>query len=418
MSRLPASLESNPQLRGYANTCYETSVVLLLRLLLAVAAAAMAADLGSSSSEPLMPATHAFLRDSMLQLSIPTRDAAYYIPDGNTVLLVGNTLFRVHRSTLVRDRSAFESMFSLAPDAAAETSITSTEGETDDNPIRLQGDTADEFRALLWALYPSPHELTAALTPNADVARLFALARIAHKYQFSSLSTWALAALHTYYTRPGAFETLPSSPTPNGPNQAPTLADITELAALCEHAELLAATTARWRRQLADGRDVALALTLAERLALRPLLGIAYHAMLLKGREYWDADPHLTRSQRIRLLSGHYALGKLYDELPNNAPPLTHSARCSSQPKCNKAWAMLWRATLELGPQIIAHQRGDVLGKLVLAETFIKALVEKEIPTQGMLDGLPNCRENALQATSQKVREIRESLADYFTDVL
>ena len=27
------------------------------------------------------------------------------------------------------------------------------EGESDDNPIRLQGDTTDEFRALLWALY-------------------------------------------------------------------------------------------------------------------------------------------------------------------------------------------------------------------------------------------------------------------------
>ena len=28
-----------------------------------------------------------------------------------------------------------------------------TEGESDENPIRLQGDTADEFRALLWSLY-------------------------------------------------------------------------------------------------------------------------------------------------------------------------------------------------------------------------------------------------------------------------
>ena len=27
------------------------------------------------------------------------------------------------------------------------------EGESDDNPIHLQGDTADEFRALLWSLY-------------------------------------------------------------------------------------------------------------------------------------------------------------------------------------------------------------------------------------------------------------------------
>ena len=27
------------------------------------------------------------------------------------------------------------------------------EGESDDNPIRLLGDTADEFRSLMWALY-------------------------------------------------------------------------------------------------------------------------------------------------------------------------------------------------------------------------------------------------------------------------
>ena len=36
-----------------------------------------------------------FLRDSMLSLSIPTRDAEYYISDGNTVLLVENILFKV-----------------------------------------------------------------------------------------------------------------------------------------------------------------------------------------------------------------------------------------------------------------------------------------------------------------------------------
>ena len=27
------------------------------------------------------------------------------------------------------------------------------EGESDDNPIRLQRDTAEEFRGLLWVLY-------------------------------------------------------------------------------------------------------------------------------------------------------------------------------------------------------------------------------------------------------------------------
>lgn len=50
-----------------------------------------------------------------LQLSIPTRDAVYYISDGNTVLLVESTLFKVlpitlspfamHCSQQVHDRS-------------------------------------------------------------------------------------------------------------------------------------------------------------------------------------------------------------------------------------------------------------------------------------------------------------------------
>lgn len=108
-----------------------------------------------------------------LSIPIPSRDATYYIPDGNTVLLVESTLFKVrispkipgssysflqvHRSTLTKDTSTFDSMFSLDSDLRSNSSSSSVtigpEGESDDNPIRLQGDTADEFRALLWALY-------------------------------------------------------------------------------------------------------------------------------------------------------------------------------------------------------------------------------------------------------------------------
>ena len=114
----------------------------------------------------------------MLSLSIPTRDADYYISDGNTVLLVENILFKVrppnlnplphsdatnpdlapgnqvHRSTLTKDKSTFDTMFSLPSDSSSDSSMSvGPEGESDDNPIRLQGDTAEEFRALLWALY-------------------------------------------------------------------------------------------------------------------------------------------------------------------------------------------------------------------------------------------------------------------------
>lgn len=56
---------------------------------------------GLHPDSPLMTMSNSFLGDGMLSLSIPgpSRDAVYYIPDGNSVLLVENTLFKV-RPTL------------------------------------------------------------------------------------------------------------------------------------------------------------------------------------------------------------------------------------------------------------------------------------------------------------------------------
>ena len=46
---------------------------------------------------PLMNMSNSFLNEGMLLLSIPgpSRDPTYYIHDGNSVLLVENTLFKV-----------------------------------------------------------------------------------------------------------------------------------------------------------------------------------------------------------------------------------------------------------------------------------------------------------------------------------
>ena len=45
---------------------------------------------------PLMTMSNSFLHDGILLLSMPgpSRDPAYYIHDGNSVLLVENTLFK------------------------------------------------------------------------------------------------------------------------------------------------------------------------------------------------------------------------------------------------------------------------------------------------------------------------------------
>ena len=109
------------------------------------------------------------------------------------------------------------------------------------------------------------------MTAEADCTQLANLVRITHKYQFRNIMTWALSALYHYYSRPGAFDdiltTLPSSnaPTPlttthhppmvtagglpaASSSHPPTLMQLTELAALCERADLLECTLVRWKR--------------------------------------------------------------------------------------------------------------------------------------------------------------------------
>lgn len=256
--------------------------------------------------------------------------------------------------------------------------------------------------------------------------QLVALARITNKYQFRSLETWALGALNTYYSRHGAFEDVPTTHPPvvslphtgtATPPSQPSLVQITELATLCERPDLLDAAVARWKRLIGEGRDLALAIRVGEQFQLRPMLGLAYHAMMLRGKPAWDADVHLTRDQRVRLLCGYYSLGKLVDALPGAPPPLTHSQRCTSQQRCAKAFGNVWKMILDTPAQIIPTlQREDVLGKVMVAESTMRALVKDDIPSQGFLDGMQTCKENALFAVSMRIREIKESLADHFMD--
>lgn len=93
------------------------------------------------------------------------RDEHFYLCDGSCILRVGNILFnvghprifsedhsndnliQVHRSILSRDSSSFATLFTLPQGDSPE------EGTSDERPIVLQGDTPEEFRNFLWALY-------------------------------------------------------------------------------------------------------------------------------------------------------------------------------------------------------------------------------------------------------------------------
>lgn len=77
---------------------------------------------------------------------------------------------------LAKDKSTFDAMFGLEAhtmvvdidDRDDINTRVQMEGETDDNPIHLHGDTVEEFRALLWSLYA----LYVLLTLSMVCARL------------------------------------------------------------------------------------------------------------------------------------------------------------------------------------------------------------------------------------------------------
>lgn len=249
-----------------------------------------------------------------------------------------------------------------------------------------------------------------ALTPEADPLLLLNLSRITHKYHFHSIESWALGALTTLYKQP-------SPPT----TDLPTLIRTTELAVLCDQDELLEILISRWKRLIGEPMDLAIALGVAERLNLRSLLGLAYYAMMLKGREHWEAEPQLTRAHRIRLLSGHYNLGRVCEKLPSMPPVLEHDCECTgaAQRRCEKSWAVLWRAITEnMCDQLLSLQHADVIWRVMLTETVLRALVKHEIPSEGLLDALGvECGKNALVATGEKLKELQNSLVDFFADV-
>ena len=336
---------------------------------------------------------------------------------------------------LAKDRSTFDCMFGLEAHTMgididdqedSTTRVQITEGETDDNPIHLHGDTVDEFRALLWSLYAlyvltvlrlclinilfRPSEILMAMTVKANEPQLIHLARIAHKYQFKSIETWALQTLASHYSA--------SSVSPS----IQITTQLTELGVLCDCSELLNAAISKWKRLIGEGQAISSAIVIAERLNLRSLLGLAYHTMMLKGRDVWDSDPHLTRSHRIRLLSGYYTISQIGSDLASTPPRLKHDNTCHRRHTCKAGWAFLWKTINTskngLGNQVVKLPNADIVGRMMLAKSVLEALLDGAVPLEGLADDINDkCLKSAVKATQSRMWEIQEGLVEWFSDV-
>ncbi|KZV89443.1 hypothetical protein EXIGLDRAFT_771791 [Exidia glandulosa HHB12029] len=114
----------------------------------------------------------------------PARHASYYFEDGNTVLLVGDVLFRLHRTILSRNSTLFRSMLSLPQGADV------TEGTIDEDPIILADYDPHDFELLLDMIYTSP---TATMVKSLDDWR--SILDIAHKLEVEWIHERAFAEM-------------------------------------------------------------------------------------------------------------------------------------------------------------------------------------------------------------------------------
>ncbi|KAF7364779.1 BTB domain-containing protein [Mycena venus] len=118
------------------------------------------------------------------------KDDKYFFDDGDCLFLAEGILFKLHKWSLCRDpESMFRGMFAI-PQGPQDMTVL--------DPIPLS-DSAEEFRALCWAVYALPNEIHRQITRDslsptrdANVKRLTDVAKMCHKYSLPAFESWAL----------------------------------------------------------------------------------------------------------------------------------------------------------------------------------------------------------------------------------
>ncbi|KAG6332004.1 hypothetical protein ID866_7089 [Astraeus odoratus] len=362
----------------------------------------------------------------------PQRDTTYYMSDGSCILLVGKTLFNVHRSILSRDSSSFATLFTLPQGDTPE------EGTCDERPIVLQGDTPDEFRNFLWALYALPHEIMAVRSPQVNLNRLIDVAKISNKYSFKATELWALDAIQKHIEKkpspllniPLGFPFSTNPPASALRDSKAQISRLIRLAQTCAHQKLLDTMVSLLRQLMSSSLHFSyLAMTLADELNLKELRGHAYmevlqKSMFLSGRnsdgsamvegdiqETAEGRDRLVVSpiQQHRLLAGYYRLSKTWDRL--RAVPLAfeHAPSCGAnwhQHSCMQSWIEFWKE----------KTRADVVLSVDAAHVVERlSFILKEFDKWGSATHMhQDCKTMAKRAMQDKIRSVQESLSDFF----
>jgi hypothetical protein len=260
-----------------------------------------------------------------------------------------------------------------------------------------------------------PHERQHDLSGIAALHRCCCLARIAHKYHFQSVETWVLDTLSEFWAEPETGTDMPE------------LVETTNVAFLCGNPRLCELVTRTWMEIVRSAKgpgkilDLSLAIRVAEQRGLSSVIGRAYYAMMILGRNLWEKDGILDRSQHLRLLSGFHDLTLQCSSLPTQpAPIFTHSAckplytvssKSSAEKACESGWPHLWRNLFHQRPLRDAFNTlspADLVGRLSYVAKHLQQFHDA-ILASANCPMTPAC----LKSASIKIRAMSKECMEY-----
>ncbi|KAJ7629391.1 hypothetical protein DFH06DRAFT_1225572 [Mycena polygramma] len=235
------------------------------------------------------------------------------------------------------------------------------QGSTDEDPIVLSGDTAEQFRALCWALYALPDEITKQSDNGSAMEKLIRVAVISHKYQLAAFQSWSMGSIRRQCksTQWGLQHNKYLNSCP--PALFPALF---HLSVLYGDEGLTNRIINAWVQRLQASGSTSIPLSgfsdafkAADENHNRPFLGQLYYARLqvapvapvpttnpsfdfpFEDLEYRDLQ---------RILRGSWGLSSYWQSLISSVPELPKDSRCQHHStRCRPEWARMWgKATI------------------------------------------------------------------------
>ncbi|KAG8907801.1 hypothetical protein FRC01_007563 [Tulasnella sp. 417] len=286
----------------------------------------------------------------------------FWFEDGNIVLLVHDTFFKVHRSRLCCDGSIFATMFTLPQGESSK-----VDGQSASMPIRF-ADKPRRFTALLWALYALPAELRSINHSAENCMKLIDIATAAQKYAFKTTEEWALSCLVDLVKTSNHLGERKINPW-----------RIFALATLCNSQELRQAMIDKIRERASQGKlHYSWVVTIGESLSIPELLGAGYYEIVIQNRllkrtrlavipgkqnpQHWNEDGKLNEPMMNKLYVGFCKLVTFKDTLFSTPMPIANH-QCPLDPnQCRARWNLLWKEGQQDGTERIPSVH--VLGHL------------------------------------------------------